>query len=79
MPEWGWSLIGAAGAPLLAFLWQGVLKRETTEEWGRRFGRLVAAFLKQRLGVAGGETMREKFQSTVEDFINGLRQGLKVE
>ena len=79
MPEWGWSLAGAAFAPLVLFFWQGLLKRETTEDWGRRIGRFITLFLRQRLGVAGGNSVREKFQSTVEDFTNGLRQGMKIE
>ncbi len=79
MSDWVWSLISALGTPLLLFFWQSLLKRELTEDWGRRIGKLLTVLFRQRLGVAGGNSIRDKFQSTVEDFVNGLRQGLKVE
>ena len=79
MTEWGWTLIGAVGAPLIAFLWQAFLKRETTEQWGTRAGKVITRFLRQRLGVKGGDSVRDRFQSTVEDFLRGLEQGLKAE
>jgi len=79
MSDWVWSLISAVGTPLILFFWQSLLKRELTEDWGRRIGKLLTVLFRQRLGLSGGNTIREKFQSTVDDFINGLRQGLKVE
>lgn len=79
MPEWGWSLVGAIGAPLIIFIWQALLKRESTENFGRRIGRLVTIFLRQKLGITGGNTVRDRFQSTVEDFTNGLKQGLHMD
>ncbi len=79
MADWVVSLIGAIGTPLILFIWQCFLKRELTEDWGRRIGRVLTIFFRQRLGVTSGNSVAEKFQSTAEDFINGLRQGLKVE
>jgi len=76
MPEWGWALIGAVGAPLLGFLWQGFLRRETTERWGLLTGRFIAAFLRQKLGVAGGDSIRDRFRSTAADFWRGMEAGL---
>jgi hypothetical protein len=77
MSEWIWSLIGAVGAPLVVFVWQSFLKRETTEAWGRRVGVLISTILRQRFGVKGGESIRDRFASTVEDFVKGLLDGLK--
>jgi len=79
MSDWVWSLVSAVGTPLFLFLWQSFLRRERTEDWGRKIGRLLTVLLRQKLGIAGGNSLRERFQSTIEDFINGLRQGLKVE
>ena len=76
MPEWGWALLGAVGAPLIGFLWQALITRESTERWGRLTGRFVSCFLRQKLGVKGGDSLRDRFKSTVEDFLRGLEAGL---
>ena len=76
MPEWGWALVGAVGVPLIGFFWQAFLTREATEHWGRLTGALVAKFLRQRLGTAGGNSIRDRFRSTVGDFWRGLESGL---
>lgn len=77
MPDWLWSLLGGLGVPLLLFLWQAILTRDRTEEWGRKCGLLIKVVFRQRLGVAGSLSMRDRFISTVEDFVRGLRLGLE--
>jgi len=76
MPEWSWVLIGAVGAPLIGFVWQAFLTRESTERWGRLAGAVIAKFLRQRLGVTGGDSIRDRFRSTVADFWRGMETGL---
>jgi hypothetical protein len=79
MPEWGWALVGAVGAPLIGFFWQALLKRENTERWGRLIGSFISRFLHQKLGVKGGDSVRDRFKSTAEDFMRGLKSGLDEE
>jgi len=79
MPEWGWALVGAVGAPLIGFIWQALLKREDTERWGKLIGSFVTRFLRQKLGVKGGDSVRDRFKSTAEDFMRGLESGLEEE
>jgi len=79
MPDWCWALIGAVGAPLIGFLWQGLLSRSRTERWGRIAGRCIARLLRQRLGVAGGASVRDRFRSTVADLWKGMEAGLMEE
>ncbi len=76
MPEWGWAAIGAVGAPLIGFFWQSFLKRETTERFGKLIGRFVTNTLKQKFGVEGGDSVKDRFKSTIADFVRGLESGL---
>ena len=76
MDSWLSGLLVTVGAPILIFLWQGLLRRETVYEWGRCAGVALSKLLGQRFGVAGGDSIEERFKSTVADFVDGLNQGL---
>lgn len=76
MPEWCWAVVGAIGAPLVCFFWQAFLTREKTEGWGAAAGRALGSLLYQRLGIAGGQEVKARFCSTLDDFTSGIKRGL---
>ena len=70
------GLIGAVAAPLVLYLWQLLLPRQSTKRWGFRLGRLLTLFGRQKVGVKGWESLEDRLKSTVSDFIEGVYEGL---
>jgi len=79
MNEILYGLAGAVGVPLVLFLWQMLLKRESVRRWGVRAGALCSRFLRQKLGVRGGNSLTARIKSTVGDFVEGLYQGMELD
>lgn len=73
------GLIGAVGVPLIIFLWQTFLKRETVQQWGIRIGRFFSRILGQKIGIQGSRKIRDRILSTVEDLIQGIYTGMDEE
>ena len=75
----GLAALGAVGVPLLGFAWQAFLKRETTFKWGRSLGVVLSKVFAQRLGPKIGQEVEGRFSTTVQDFVDGLKEGLAAD
>lgn len=68
-------LIPVAAAAIPAII-GFALPRKKTYAWGLAIGKFCSTFLRQKLGTAGGQTVENRFQTTIADFIEGLNAGL---
>ena len=65
-------LVPAVGCTAITFF----LPRSKTRAWGRSLGRVCSKFLRQKLGVGGGEKVESRLQTTVSDFMEGVMEGM---
>lgn len=72
MPTWAFALIGAAGAPLVGFLFTSFLPREKTVAFGKKMRSFCQSFLGQKIGKAAGGALVGRFSSTLHDFTTGF-------
>jgi len=80
--DWHSIAIGAGiavGFPLVGFLWQSFLKREKTFAWGKRAGKAISFFLGQKLGKERGHELEGRFETTAQDFFDGMKEGLAAD
>jgi hypothetical protein len=74
-----YGAIGAVGVPMAGFIWQAFLKRENTFKWGRWCGAFLSKVLQQRLGAKIGDEVEGRFATTLQDFVDGVKEGLASE
>lgn len=68
--------IGTIGVPAVLFLFGLLMKPERVRSWGYACGKVITTLLRQKIGKSAGEKIEGRFQSTINDFIGGLHEGM---
>ena len=69
------GVITAIAVPLVLYLFGLLLPRERTFGFGYKLGRLLTKLGQRRIG-RDWESIEDRIQATVSDFVDGVYQGL---
>ncbi|MAF24494.1 hypothetical protein CL634_02820 [bacterium] len=79
MPEWLQGLLipvaGLAIPTVIGFF----LPRKKTRGWGVSVGKMLSAFGQKKMGKSAYEKAEGKLQSSINDFIEGVHEGLDAD